>query len=116
MKLPEEGCLLRIFIGERDKHAHKPLYEWIVIKAREFGVAGATVLRGMMGFGAKSRIKTSKILRLSEDLPIVIELVDTEEKLHKFLSTIDHAIKEGLATYEKANILFYRSGNPPSRE
>ena len=66
-----------------------------------------------MGFGAKSRIKTSKILRLSEDLPIVIELVDTEEKLHKFLTTIDHAIKEGLATYEKANILFYRNGDPP---
>lgn len=114
MKLPEEGCLLRIFIGENDKHGHKPLYEWIVIKAREFGVAGATVLRGMMGFGAKSHIKTSKILRLSEDLPIVIELVDTEKKLHDFLSTIDHAITEGLATYEKANVLFYRSGKPPS--
>ena len=95
---------MRIFIGERDKHAHKPLYEWIVIKAREFGVAGATVLRGMMGFGAKSRIKTSKILRLSEDLPIVIELVDTEEKLHKFLTTIDHAIKNQNSKSQTKNI------------
>jgi PII-like signaling protein len=111
MKLPEEGCLLRIFIGESDKYDHRPLYEWIVIKAKAFGLAGATVLRGKMGYGARSRIKTTKILRLSEDLPIVIEIVDTEKKLQDFLTTIDHAIKEGLATYEKANILFYRSGD-----
>jgi len=111
MKLTEEGCLLRIFIGERDKYEHRPLYEWIVKKAHEYGLAGATVLRGMMGYGANSRIKSSKILRLSEDLPIVVELVDTEENLKQFLSNIDHAIKEGLATYEKANILFYRASN-----
>lgn len=110
MKLAEEGCLLRIFIGEGDKYEHRPLYEWIVKKAHEFGLAGATVLRGMMGFGANSRIKSSKILRLSEDLPIIVELVDTQENLKQFLALIDPAITEGLATYEKANILFYRSG------
>jgi PII-like signaling protein len=109
MKLTEEGCLLRIFIGERDRYEHWPLYEWIVKKAHESGLAGATVLRGMMGFGANSRIKSSKILRLSDDLPIIVELVDTKENLKEFLSLIDHAIGEGLATYEKANILFYRS-------
>ncbi len=110
MVLPVEGCLLRIFIGESDKHAGKPLYEWIVQQAREHGLAGATVLRGMMGFGAHSRIHTFKIERLSEDLPIVIELVDTREKLEKFLAVIDNVIDEGLATLEKANIRFYRSG------
>ena len=109
MNLPENGYLLRIFIGESDKYEGKHLYEWIVLKAREYGVAGATVVRGMMGYGANSRIKTTKILRLSQGLPIVIELVDTEEILKSFLSTIDHAITEGLATYEKVNILFYRS-------
>ncbi len=109
MNLPEKGYLLRIFIGESDKYEGKHLYEWIVLKAREYGVAGATVVRGMMGYGANSRIKTTKILRLSQDLPIVIELVDTEEILKSFLATIDHAITEGLATYEKVNILFYRS-------
>ena len=109
MNLPDNGYLLRIFIGESDKYEGKHLYEWIVLKAREYGVAGATVVRGMMGYGANSRIKTTKILRLSQDLPIIIELVDTEEILKSFLSTIDHAITEGLATYEKVNILFYRS-------
>ncbi len=109
MNLPDNGYLLRIFIGESDRYGGKHLYEWIVIKAREYGVAGATVIRGMMGYGANSRIKTTKILRLSQDLPIVIELVDTEEILKSFLATIDHAITEGLATYEKVNILFYRS-------
>jgi hypothetical protein len=112
MVLPEEGCLLRIFIGESDKHAGKPLYEWIVLKAREEGLAGATVLRGMMGFGAHSRIHTFKIERLSEDLPIIIEIVDTREKLEKFLAAIDSSIAEGLATLEKASIRFYRSGKP----
>ncbi len=109
MNLPDNGYLLRIYIGESDKYEGKHLYEWIVLKAREYGVAGATVVRGMMGYGANSRIKTTKILRLSQDLPIVIELVDTEEILKSFLATIDHAITEGLATYEKVNILFYRS-------
>ena len=110
MLLPEEGCLLRIFIGESDKHGGKPLYEWIVLKAREQGLAGATVLRGMMGFGAHSRIHTFKIERLSEDLPIIIEVVDTREKLENFLSIIDSEIQEGLATIEKAEVRFYRSG------
>ncbi|MDJ0986633.1 MAG: DUF190 domain-containing protein [Desulfobacterales bacterium] len=110
MKLPKDGCLLRLFIGESDKYEGKLLYQWIVLKAKEYGLAGATVIRGMMGFGAKSRIKTSSILRLSQDLPIIIEMVDTKDKLESFLSTIDHAISEGFATYEKANILFYRSG------
>ena len=109
MVLPQDGCLLRIFIGESDKHEGKLLYEWIVLKAKEYGLAGATVIRGMMGFGAGSRIKTASILRLSQDLPIIVEIVDTKEKLESFLATIDHAIADGLATYEKANIIFYRS-------
>jgi hypothetical protein len=111
MILPEEGCLLRIFIGESDKKDGKLLYEWIVLKAREENLSGATVLRGMMGFGAHSRIHTFKIERLSEDLPIIIEIVDTREKLEAFLDLIDNEIKEGLATLEKAHIRFYRSGS-----
>jgi len=109
MELPQEGYLLRILIGEDDKCEGKPLYEWLVLKAREMGLAGATVLRGMMGFGASSRIHTFKILRLSEDLPIIIEIVDTEEKLDRFLETVGHTITDGLITMEKANIRFYRS-------
>jgi hypothetical protein len=110
MKLPEEGYLLRIFIGENDKHNGKPLYEWLVLQAREQGLAGATVLRGMMGFGANSRvIHTFKIERLSEDLPIVVEIVDTKEKLEKFLEAIEGGIGAGLVTLEKAQIRFYRS-------
>jgi hypothetical protein len=108
MNLPEEGYLLRIFIGESDKHEGKPLYEWIVLKARESGLAGATVLRGMMGFGPSSKIYTIKILRLSEDLPILIELVDTREKLDIFLDEINDAIQEGLVTLEKAQVKIYR--------
>lgn len=111
MSLPEEGYLLRIFIGESDKHAGKPLYEWIVLQAREAGLAGATVLRGMMGFGARSReIHTFKIERLSEDLPIVVEVVDTIEKLEGFLEVIEAGITAGLVTLEKAQIRFYGSG------
>ena len=110
MTLSEEGYLLRIFIGESDKHAGKSLYEWIVIQARQQGLAGATVLRGIMGFGANSRvIHTFKIERLSEDLPIIIEMVDTREKLEKFLDSIDREIHAGLATLEKAQVRFYRS-------
>lgn len=109
MELPQEGCLLRLFIGEQSRFEGKPLYEWLVLQSREMGLAGATVWRGMMGFGANSRIHTSKILRLSEDLPIIVEIVDTREKLDKFLSSVDHAMQEGLATLEKAEILFYRS-------
>ncbi|MCE5193871.1 MAG: DUF190 domain-containing protein [Nitrospiraceae bacterium] len=110
MVLPEEGYLLRIFIGESDKHEGKLLYEWLVIKARELGLAGATVLRGMTGFGAHSRLHTFKIERLSEDLPVIVEIVDTQEKLENYLSIIDNVIKEGLATMEKAHVRFYRSG------
>ena len=108
MGIPKQGQLLRIFIGERNRYEGRPLYEWIVMEAKRTGLAGATVLRGIMGFGANSRIHTSKILRLSEDLPIIIEIVDTHEKLAQFLSRIDHAICEGLATLEKADVQFYR--------
>lgn len=110
MVLPEEGHLLRIFIGESDKHDSSPLYEWIVRKAREHGLAGSTVIRGLQGFGAHSLVHTAKILRLSSDLPIVIEIVDTKDKIEKFLPVIDSAIPEGMATLEKVQIRFYRSG------
>ena len=111
MHLSENGCLLRIMIGESDKYGRKPLYEWLVLKARELGLAGATVMRGMMGFGANSRIHTSKILRISDDLPVIIEIVDTREKLEAYLASIDDAVKGGLATMEKADIRFYKSKN-----
>ena len=108
--LPEEGYLLRIFIGESDRHDGKLLYEWIVLKAREAGLAGATVMCGMMGFGAHSRLHTFKIERLSQDLPIIIEIVDTRDKLESFLAVIDQEIEEGMATLEEIKIHFYRSG------
>ena len=108
MMLQEEGQLLRIFIGESDKYDRRPLYEWIVRKAREFGLAGATVFRGVEGFGVKGRIHTTNILRLSSDLPIVVEIIDTSEKIEQFIPIVDDAIKEGLATLEKTNIRFYR--------
>lgn len=111
MTLPRNGKLLRIFIGESDKHEGLPLYEWIVRKAREQGLAGATVLRGLEGYGARSRLHTAKILRLSSDLPIVVEIVDTEEKIESFLPFIDGAVREGLATVERVEVHFYRSGN-----
>lgn len=110
MKLPTEGKLLRIFIGESDKYEKMPLFEWIVRRAREEGLAGATVLRGLEGYGARSRLHTAKILRLSSDLPIVIEIIDAEEKIEAFLPLIDDAIAEGLATVEKVEVRFYRSG------
>jgi PII-like signaling protein len=109
MDLPQEGHLLRIIIGESSRHKGTPLYEWIVVKAREFGVAGATVVRGMMGYGANSRIKTTSILRLSEDLPVIIEMVDTREMLEDFLEIVSPALKEGLVTFEKMHIWMYRS-------
>ena len=108
MTLPEEGVLLRIFIGETDHHDGLPVYEQIVMKARELGLAGATVLRGIMGFGAASRIHTAKLLRLSEDLPIVVEIVDTEEKIERLLPYLDLVVEEGLVTIEKARVLKYR--------
>jgi len=110
MKTPEEGQLLRIFIGESDRWKGKPLYEAIVLKAREMGVAGATMLRGMMGYGAASRIHTAKILRLSEDLPIVIEIVDSAEKIGALLPVIEEMVQEGLITLENVRVLQYRSG------
>ena len=114
MILPKEGKLLRIFIGENDTHEGLSLHEWIVRKARERGLAGATVLRGLEGFGAHSRLHTAKILRLSSDLPIVVEIVDTEEKIEAFLPLIDDVIVEGLATVEKVEVRLYRSGKSES--
>ncbi len=108
MDLLRQGYILRIYIGESDKHEGKPLFEWIVRKAREQELAGATVLRGLMGFGPSSRIYTSKILRLSEDMPLVIEIVDTEDRLEAFLETIDSAIQEGMATLDQTRVRFYR--------
>jgi PII-like signaling protein len=116
MVIPREGYLLRIFIGESDKHEGKPLYEWIVLKAREQGLAGATVLRGMMGYGAKSRLHTFKVERLSLDLPMVVEIVDAREKLEAFLSLIDDNVTEGLATIEKVDVRLYRSGASSTSE
>jgi PII-like signaling protein len=109
--LPKDGKLLRIFIGENDRHEGVPLFEWIVRKARETGLAGATVLRGLEGYGAHSRLHTAKILRLSTDLPIVIEIVDTTERIESFLPLIDGAVVEGLATVERVEVRLYRSGD-----
>jgi PII-like signaling protein len=108
MKISEEGQLLRIFIGESDKWEGKPLYEALVLKAREMGLAGATMLRGLMGYGAASRVHTAKILRLSEDLPIIVEIVDSQEKIASFLPVIDEMIQEGLVTLERVQIILYR--------
>ncbi|MDP3936612.1 MAG: DUF190 domain-containing protein [Deltaproteobacteria bacterium] len=110
MILPRDGHLLRIYIGENDRHENLPLYEWLVRKAREHGLAGATVLRGLEGYGAHSRLHTAKILRLSSDLPILVEIVDTRERIETFIPVIDAAVSEGLATIEKVEIRFYRSG------
>jgi len=108
MKLPYEASLLRIFIGEEDKVDGKPLYEVIVKEARKRGMAGATVLRGFLGFGANSRIHTTKVLRLSEDLPVVVEIVDAVEKIEEFLPDLDKMIGEGLVTLEKVRVIAYR--------
>jgi len=108
MKLPSEAQLLRVFIGESDRHDGRPLHEEIVKAARRKGMAGATVLRGILGFGANSRIHTAKILRLSEDLPLIVEIVDTPEKIEDFLPELDGMIKEGLITLEKAQVIAYR--------
>ena len=109
MKIPADGKLLRIFIGEQDKWHDRPLYEAIIHLAKKEGMAGATAIKGFMGFGAKSRMHTAKILRLSEDLPIVIEMVDSEEKINKFLPHLDEMVKEGLITLEKVNVIMYRA-------
>ena len=109
-KIEGEGQLLRIFIGESDRWHGMPLYEAIVRRAREEGLAGATVLRGMEGFGAHSRIHTAKILRLSEDLPIVVEIADRPERIEAFLPLLDEMVQEGMMTLEKVRIIAYRAG------
>jgi len=114
MKIPTDGYLLRIFMGESDKWQGKPLYEAIVIKARELHLAGATVLRGPMGFGAHSRLHTAKILRLSEDLPIVIEIVDGREKIDELMPYIDQMVQEGLVTLERVQVIKYQANGPRS--
>ena len=110
MQIPNEAVLLRIFIGESDRWEHKPLCEAIVLKARELHLAGATVLRGPMGFGKSSRLHTAKILRLSVDLPLVIEIVDSEEKINTFLPVLGRMIGGGLITLEKVKVIEYRAG------
>lgn len=112
MKIPEDGCLLRVFIGESDKWHGRPLYEAIVMKARELPLAGATVLRGPMGFGAKSHLHTAKVLRLSEDLPVVIEMVDSRAKIEQFLPHIDAMVQDGLVTLERVEVIKYRADKP----
>ena len=109
MEAPEEGYLLRIFVGESDRHGHRPLYEAIVLKAREAGLAGATVLRGVMGFGKKSILHTAKILRLSEDMPMVVEIVDSLDNIERFLPELDQLISDGLVTLESVRVVHYRA-------
>ena len=109
MHIPEDGYLLRIFVGESDKHGHHTLYEAIVLKAREMGLAGATVTRGVMGFGKHSIIHTAKILRLSEDLPMIVEIADSLETIERFLPTLDEMIKDGLVTLEKVRVIQYKA-------
>ncbi|HVY57858.1 MAG TPA: DUF190 domain-containing protein [Xanthobacteraceae bacterium] len=111
MQLPREAVLLRIFVGEDKKSGHRPLYEAIVLKAREMQLAGATVLRGPMGFGHSSHLHTTKILRLSQDLPLVIEIVDTQEKIDAFLPALDAMMSSGLVTLEKVQVLRYGEQN-----
>jgi len=115
MQLPRDAVLLRIFIGEDDKFGQVPLYEAIVLKARELELAGATVLRGPMGFGHSSHIHTTKILRLSQDLPIVIEIVDTQQKIDAFLPLLDEMMSSGLITLEKVQVLQYGENSSPRR-
>jgi PII-like signaling protein len=111
MKLPEEGLLLRVFIGESDEFDGKTLYEQIVLKARELNLAGATVLRGILGFGASSRLHSAKLMRLSLDLPVVVELVDTEDNLNKILPFLDQTVTDGMITLEKVKVIKYRTGS-----
>ena len=112
MNLPENGQLLRVFIGEADRWQHRPLYEAIVLKARELGLAGATVLRGPMGFGPSSHLHTAKILRLSADLPIVIEIVDCPERIALLRPHLDAMVRDGLVTIQDVRVLYYRATPP----
>ncbi len=109
MKIEGEGKLLRIFIGEADRYAGKPLYRALVEKAREMGMAGATVIRGVMGFGAHSRLHSARLLRLSEDLPLIIEIVDSDENVRRYIEAIDDMFQDGLITIEKAEVIRYRA-------
>ena len=113
MKIPSEGKLLRIFIGEADRWHGQPLYQAIVEEARKRGLAGATVLKGFVGFGAHSRLHTSTILRLSTDLPVIVEIVDAAEKIEAFLPSLDDMVQEGLVTLERAEVILYRAPSAP---
>ncbi len=112
MRIPKDGKLLRIFVGEMDRWNGKPLHEEIVLLARKEKMAGATAIKGFMGFGAKSHLHTAKLLELSEDLPIVIEIVDSEENIARFLPFLDPMVREGLVTLEKVNVILYRADKP----
>ena len=112
MRIPAEGRLLRIFLGEKDRWQGQPLYEAIILLARKMGLAGATAIKGFIGFGCKSHLHTSKLLRLSEDLPIIIEIVDREEKIQEFLPHLDKMVEEGLITLEKIHVVMYRAFIP----
>jgi PII-like signaling protein len=117
MEIPQESLLLRIFIGESDRWEHHPLHEAIVLRARELHIAGATVIRGSMGYGKSSRLHTAKILRLSDDLPLIVEIIDSEEKINAFLPVLEKMMGGGLVTVEKARVLYYRTGGasaPPA--
>ena len=109
MQIPEDGYLLRIFIGESDRHGHHPLYEAIVMRARESGLAGATVTRGVMGFGKHSILHTAKILRLSEDLPMIVEIADSLERIEKFMPLLSEMITDGLVTLEQVRVIHYKA-------
>jgi len=116
MKPKSKGCLLRIFVGESDRWDGRPLYEAIVLAARKSHLAGATVVHGQMGFGARSKLHTSKVLRLSEDLPIVIEIVDEREKIEQFLLPLEEMVGEGLVTLENVEVVWYRSGSDGDKQ
>jgi len=109
MQIPEDGYLLRVFVGESDRRGHHPLYEAIVLKARESGLAGATVVRGVMGFGKHSVLHTTKILRLSEDLPMGVEIVDSLEKIEQCLPVLDEMVTDGLVTLERIRVIHYKA-------
>ena len=114
MKIPTEGSLLRVFVGESDRWHGRPLHEAIVTAARRHGLAGATAWKGHIGFGAHSRVHTASVLRLSEDLPVIIEIVDAPERIQSFLPVLDGMVTEGLVTIERAQVILYRSGNGPT--